>query len=133
MQNLLYALIQSVHNLGAVTIVGVSAYGLFFSLGYYKRILATVLSLTWGVQGLTGGTFGLTTFYYYHQLPDIHGVAIIALVIKIICVMLGFSVAAIYAIWCSKFSPALDRMVWALLFFLGLLALSSAAFLRWFS
>ena len=133
MQNLLYALIQSVHNLGAVTIVAVSAYGLFFSLGRYKRLLAAVLSLAWGVQGVTGATFGLTTFYYYHQLPDIHGVAIVALVIKVICVALGFSVAAIYTFWYSEISPALDRMLWALLFFLGLLALSSAAFLRWFS
>ena len=133
MQNLLYALIQSVHNLGAVTIVAVSAYGLFFSLGRYKRLLAAVLSLAWGVQGVTGATFGLTTFYYYHQLPDIHGVAIVALVIKVICVALGFSVAVIYTFWYSEISPALDRMLWALLFFLGLLALSSAAFLRWFS
>ncbi len=133
MQNLLYALIQSVHNLGAVTIVAVSAYGLFFSLGRYKRLLAAVLSLAWGVQGVTGATFGLTTFYYYHQLPDIHGVAIVALVIKVICVALGFSVAAIYPFWYSEISPALDRMLWVLLFFLGLLALSSAAFLRWFS
>ncbi|MBU3538667.1 hypothetical protein [Polynucleobacter sp. UK-Gri1-W3] len=133
MQNLLYALIQSVHNLLAVLIVGVGAYGLFFALNPTKRALATVQSFAWALQGVTGGAFGFTTYHYFHQLPDIHGVAITALMIKIACVVPGFSFAATYVLFGPQFSKVIDRIFWWPMFLFGVLALSSAAFLRWFS
>mgnify|MGYP007031262066 CR=1 FL=1 len=133
MQNLLYALIQSVHNIGAVVIVAVGAYGLFFSHERYKGMLAGAQAIAWAVQGVSGGVFGLTSFYFYHQLPDIHGVAIVALLIKIGCVVSGFSISTMYVIWGNQFSPSLQKMAWTLMFATGSIALSSAAFLRWFS
>ena len=133
MQNLLYALIQSIHNFGAVFIIGVGAYGLFFASNSAKRILAATQSFAWAIQGITGGAFGLTTFHYYHQLPDIHGVAIVALLIKISCVVLGFVASATYVLFCPRFSQAVENLFWWLMFLLGVLALTSAAFLRWFS
>lgn len=133
MQNLLYALIQIAHNFGAVIIVGVSAYGAFFGFGRFKRLLAVAQVCAWGVQGVTGGAFGFTTFYYHHQLPDIHGIALMALVIKVTCVIFGFALGTAYVFRCYKISPALDIAFWRLTFSLGLIALSSAAFLRWFS
>ena len=133
MQNLLYALIQIAHNFGAVAIVGVSAYGAFYASGRFKRLLAATQVCAWLIQGLSGGLFGLTTFYYYHHLPDIYGVAVAALVIKVTCVIFGFSLGILYLFKCYKISPFLDVIFWRLTFSLGLIALSSAAFLRWFS
>jgi hypothetical protein len=133
MQNLLYALIQSIHNIGAVVIVGVGAYGLFLAPDRYKTTLAVIQSITWSLQGLSGGIFGLTTLYFYHQLPDIHGVAIWALMVKIVCVILGCCIATSYALWNEYFSSKVKKLCWILMFSLGNIALSSAAFLRWFS
>lgn len=133
MQNLLYALIQVIHNFGAVLIVGVGAYGLFFALNPHKRVLAAIQSFAWAMQGVSGGAFGLTTYHYYHQLPDIHGVAIAALLIKIGSVILGFFISALYVLYYSRFSKAIEKMFWWPMFLFGVLALISAAFLRWFS
>lgn len=133
MQNLLYALIQAIHNVGAVVIVAVGAYGLYFSQIQSRRALALILGISWSIQGLTGGAFGLTTYYYYQQLPDIHGVAIAALGLKVLCVILGFLVSMAYVLWYYKITEKLDRGIWKVMFILGLLALTSAAFLRWFS
>lgn len=133
MQNILYALIQSIHNIGAVLIVGVGAYGLFFAHSLQKRMLAAIQAIAWSVQGLTGGAFGLTTFYFYHQFPDIHGIAIAALFIKISCVVLGFLVSSAYTFWSDQLSQSLRRICWISMFLLGVVALTSASFLRWFS
>ncbi|WP_353433025.1 hypothetical protein [Polynucleobacter sp. MWH-UH23A] len=133
MQSLLYALIQAIHNIGAVVIVGVGAYGLFFAIGEYRRLLAGVQAFAWVIQGITGGAFGLTTFHYYHQLPDIHGTAIAVLLIKIACVILGFIFSATYVIYCTRFSKTIEKIYWWPMFMFGVLALISAAFLRWFS
>lgn len=133
MQNLLYALIQSAHNIGAVFIVGVGTYGLFFAHDRYKRLLAATQAVAWALQGVTGGVFGLTSYYFYHQLPDIHGVAIGALIIKISCVVLGFCISSAYFFLGDQFSPSLKKIFWVCMFSLGNIALSSAAFLRWFS
>ena len=133
MQSFLYALIQSIHNIGAVVIVGVGAYGLFFAHQNTRRVLAVVQALGWSIQGLTGAAFGATTFYFYHQLPDIHGVAILALLIKISCVVSGFVTSALYVLLCSRLSPAISKFAWSMMFGLGVIAISSAAFLRWYS
>lgn len=133
MQNLIYAFIQVLHNFGAAAIIGFSVYGFMATKAGPKPGLGYLLAMAWLIQGVSGGFFGLTTYYYHHQLPDIHGVAMAALLIKIACVVLGFSIAASYAIWFKRYSLVFVRGIWIGLTLVGLTALSAAAFLRWFS
>jgi hypothetical protein len=129
-QNLIYALIQVVHNFGAVTIVGMGAYETWLVPGSPERRLASLLAVIWALQASSGVLFGIVTYYYDHRLPDIHGVAVDALVIKVICAILGFVLAVSYAKWGSGWSA---KKYWGASFALGAVALSAAAFLRWFS
>lgn len=133
MQNLLYALIQLAHNFGAVSIVGLGLYGVFVQVGQPKRHVALLQACAWALQGLSGALFGLVTYLNYHHFPDIHGIAVIALLIKIVCVVLGFFLATTYAWFYFSWSVQMRRAVWGASLALGALALSAAAFLRWFS
>jgi hypothetical protein len=132
-QNLIYALIQVVHNFGAAAIVGMGAYETWLVRGRPEHGLASVLALVWALQASSGAFFGIVTYYYDGQLPDIHGVAVDALLLKIICVAAGFVLAVSYAKWGSGWSDHGCRFVWGASFALGAVALGSAAFLRWFS
>ena len=132
-QNLIYALIQVFHNYGAASIVGLAIYGLVATRGGPRPGLGLVLAMAWAIQGISGASFGLATYYFHHQLPDIYGVAIAALLIKIACVVLGFLIAASYVIWSKRLSLAAGHFIWIGLTALGVIALNAAAFLRWFS
>lgn len=133
MQNLIYALIQVIHNFGAAAIVGIGAYETWLVRGGPKRRLASLMAIIWALQASSGALFGVVTYHYDHHLPDIHGVAVDALLIKVICAILGFVLAISYAKWGSGWSPQKCRFIWGASFALGAAALSSAAFLRWFS
>lgn len=132
MQNLIYALIQVVHNFGATAIIGLSAYGIGHVRGS-PRWIALFTAVAWALQALSGALFGMVTYHYYGHLPDIHGVAVAALLIKMICALLGFALAASYAKWGSGWSASKCCFTWVSSLALGSVALSSAAFLRWFS
>lgn len=133
MQNLLYALIQVIHNFGAAAIVGMGVYETWLVRGSLERRLASLLAVVWALQASSGALFGIVTYYYDGQLPDIHGVAVDALVIKIICAVAGFVLAVFYGKWGSSWSAQKCRFFWGASFALGAVALSAAAFLRWFS
>ncbi len=133
MQNLIYALIQVLHNFGAVAIVGIGAYGIWFVRGSLKPGAALFLAVLWALQASSGALFGLATYHYSLHLPDIHGVAVDALFVKVICAIFGFALAVYYAKRSSRWSIKKCRFVWGTSFALGAIALSSAAFLRWFS
>ena len=132
MQNLLYALIQVIHNFGAAAIVGIGVYETWLVRGPGRR-LAWLLAIVWALQASSGALFGAVTYYYDSQLPDIHGVAVDALAIKIICAAAGFVLAVFYAKWGSGWSGRKCRFFWGASFALGSAALGAAAFLRWFS
>jgi len=134
-QNLIYAFIQVVHNFGAATVVGAAASALWLvrDNAAVQHRLALLAALAWALQAASGASFGITTFYYDGHLPDIHGIAIVALLVKIVCAIIGFTVALIYARSDSKWPASKLRFIWRALFALGVVALSSAAFLRWFS
>lgn len=135
MQNLVYAFIQVVHNFGAVTVVGTAATALWVVRGNaaVQHRLAWLLAIVWAVQAASGTGFGAATFYFEGHLPDIHGIAVIALLIKIACAMLGFVLAAAYLKWNSGWAAKQQLLAWRASFILGAVALSAAAFLRWFS
>jgi hypothetical protein len=134
-QNLAYALIQVLHNLGAATILGATASAVWLVRGnqpvHYR--LAQLVAAAWAIQAATGLMFGATTYLHDRQLPDIHGVAVAALVIKVTCAVTGFILAIIYIRSNSEWPEAKRSSFWVASFTVGFVALGSAAFLRWFS
>lgn len=130
-QNLAYAITQVVHNFGAVTVLGGAVVALVWREAGAQRTLSRMVLAGWLVQALSGATFGAISYYYYAKFPDIHGIAVAALIVKVVCAALGFTLAA----WLSMARPpaATRRYAWLVLCCLGALALSSAAVLRWFS
>ena len=127
LQNLAYALDQSAHNLGAVMVTG-GAFLALVSSGKKRKIAWTVLS-GWAIQGATGALFGILSYSFYGHLPDIAGIAVDALVIKMVCAASGFFVAIFFIRKERAESPTFWRIEAAL----ALIAIVSAAFLRWFS
>lgn len=131
-QNLAYALIQVVHNFGAAAVVGFAVSGLWLRARPAARRLALLMAVAWAVQAATGAAFGATSYYFYGHFPDIHGIAVDALFIKVGCAVAGFFLAAItYIRWESLNRYAMS--IWVILCLLAATALGSAAFLRWFS
>lgn len=133
LQNLIYALTQVAHNFGAVTVVAVPLYAVSAGRpGRERRVLWLVLS-GWTVQLASGALFGLVSFHFYGQLPDIHGIAVAALAVKVLC-----ATAAVVLIVVSLRPRAVrgdhrSTPIWLALAALGMTALTAAAFLRWFS
>lgn len=134
-QNLSYAAIQIAHNFGAASVVGGSLFALWPArLGSeIQRKLAWLVLAGWAVQGASGGAFGAASYFWYGQFPDIHGLAIAALLIKIVCAIAGFLLAAAYLLYAGNWGENGQRRAWAGLLAVGTTALTAAAFLRWFS
>ncbi len=132
-QNLAYAIVQVVHNFGAVAAVGGSFAAMKFRDVDTRRRLAGVALAGWGTQAASGAAFGATSYYFYHQLPDIAGVAVAALAVKIVCVAIGFLLLATYLFRSNRWAPAKMDAAWTASAALAITALSAAAFLRWFS
>lgn len=135
MQNFIYALIQVLHNFGAVTVVGTAASALWLvrSNAAVQHLLAVLAVVAWVIQAVTGVLFGVSTFYFENHLPDIHGIAVSALLIKIACASSGFVVSFVYVKRDSVWTATKRLFAWRASMILGMIALSSAAFLRWFS
>ncbi|KAF0191684.1 MAG: hypothetical protein FD165_1407 [Gammaproteobacteria bacterium] len=134
MEDLVYALVQVAHNFGAAMVVGGSAAAVWFvSDDAILRRLALLVAVGWALQAASGAAFGATSFYYYGEFPDIHGTAIAALVIKVLCAMTGFVLAVVYMKWAADWEEYQRYVARHTLFGLGALAFTAAAFLRWFS
>lgn len=130
-QNFAYAATQIVHNFGAVAVVGGAAGALAWRDTTVQRRLAWIVLIGWTIQAASGASFGAISFYHYGKFPDIHGIAVAALVVKMACAALGFALAA-WQLFAHP-SAASGRRGWLALCGLGALALSSAAVLRWYS
>jgi len=130
-QNLAYAITQIVHNFGAMTVVGGAVFALAWHATEVQRRLSRLVLAGWLVQAVSGATFGAISYYYYAKFPDLFGIAVVALVVKIVCAALGISLTAWQLL--ADSSESLRRYSWIALCCLGVLALSSAAVLRWFS
>ncbi len=129
-----YALIQVFHNFGAVLILALSSRGLVMARRQQStRWIAGLTGLVWALQGITGALFGWVTWKTEHQWPDIHGVAVAALIIKMLCVVAGILSMGAGALWGMRWSCERQLGFWATGLGLGALALTCAAFLRWFS
>lgn len=135
LQNLSYAAIQVVHNFGAVAVVGSTVCGLWAGSGPagMHKPLAWIALLGWAAQAASGGGLGAVSWLYYGRFPDIHAIALAALLIKIACVATGFILAAAFIYKGPGWSERAHQATWRVLATLAATALSAAAFLRWFS
>ncbi len=132
-QNLTYAIVQVAHNFGAVAVLGGSLAATKFRAVETRKWLAWITLAGWGTQAVSGAAFGAVSYYYYHQFPDISGIAVVALAIKMTCVAIGFLLLATYLFWGANWTIGKMNAVWITSSALAVTALSSAAFLRWFS
>lgn len=134
-QDLAYALVQVIHNLGAVAVVGgaVCALAPPCRQPEFRRRLAWLVLVGWAIQAMSGAGFGAISIYYYGRPPDIHAIAMAALFIKMACAATGFTLAALSLMSATRGRPFFREAVWPVLAGLGVTAISAAAFLRWFS
>lgn len=124
-----YALVQAAHNLGAVAVVGSPAAAWLWvrEQRVVPNVLAWLTISGWLVQALSGFSFGLTTYLSRGELPEVTGIALLALYIKIGCAAAGFTLAVFHLLASQPW-----RGLWPALFLFGIAALTGAAFLRWF-
>ncbi|BCK86963.1 hypothetical protein MIZ01_0733 [Sideroxyarcus emersonii] len=132
-QNLSYSAIQVVHNFGAVATVAGSLIARRVRDNVARRKLAQLVLVGWLTQAVSGATFGMVSYYYYHQFPDISGIAIVALLIKMACATLGIALLIIYLWQSTRWSERGKEKAWASSSALAITAISAAAFLRWFA
>jgi hypothetical protein len=133
MENLSYAVVQVVHNFGAVAVMGGAAFALCPGTAALHRKLTWLVGFGWVTQAMSGISFAAVSYHYYGKLPDIHGVAMAALLIKMLCAVFGVSIVIIYLRYSTNVTMERRHLAWQLLAALGLTALTAAAFLRWFS
>jgi hypothetical protein len=75
----------------------------------------------------------MLSYSFYGHLPDIAGIAVDALIIKMLCAASGFFLCLVYIRTCDNWSSGTRNAAWLALSLFALTALTSAAFLRWFS
>ncbi len=132
-QNLAYTAVQVVHNFGAVAALGGSLAATAIQESHGQRKLAWVAFAGWCGQGASGAAFGAVSYHFYHRFPDISGIAMDALLVKIGCAIAALAMLAAYlglgARWTSRGRTGVCIASSAL----SIAALSAAAVLRWFS
>lgn len=135
LQNLSYAGVQVAHNFGAVAVVGGPALMLLAGAAQFalQRRIAWLVAGGWLLQMLSGIGFGVVSYIGYGSLPDIHGIAIAALFIKVLCALAGLVAVLLLLAHAPAWGEQRCLRVWKLLLGLGVTALTAAAFLRWFS
>lgn len=133
-ENLAYALIQVVHNFGAAAVLGGAVFALWSTSRLeYGRTFAWLILLAWGAQIASGGLFGVTSLYYYGETPDLSRIALAALAVKVATAITGFALAALVLMRGKTWTRTGVRHAFQGLAALAAIALTAAAFLRWFS
>ncbi|MGR6036573.1 MAG: hypothetical protein ACU4EQ_13095 [Candidatus Nitrosoglobus sp.] len=134
-ENLNYAIVQLVHNFGAVAVVGIAIFALYPAAqpAPVQRRFAWLVGIGWAAQTLSGTGFGIVSYYFYEQLPELSRIAFIALLIKIMCAAGSLGTAGVYLRQAADWNAGQRHAAWKLLIALGVTALTAAAFLRWFS
>jgi hypothetical protein len=87
----------------------------------------------WVAQGASGAGFGAISYTASGQLPDIHGIAVAALSLKIACAVFGFGLCWLYLAREPAWPERQRQRAWSALVAFAAVALGAAAFLRWFS
>lgn len=131
-QNLWYALTQIAHNFGAVVVVAMPLHAICRGIQRPAKPALLVTLAGWLIQLSSGTLFGLISLFYYGQLPDIHGTAVAALIIKLVCAGLSISLC-LFMLRHARLNLPSTHLQWLSLSVLGAVALTAAAVLRWFS
>ena len=133
-ENLAYALTQVMHNFGAAAVLGGAVFALWPVLRLeYGRSFAWLIIVGWGAQIASGAVFGLTSFYYYGEMPDLGRIALAALAVKVAAAIMGFLLVALYLARGREWDRVRGKHTFQALAALAATALTAAAFLRWFS
>ena len=135
-QSIGYAAVQVAHNFGAVAVVGGPLFVLWPAPFDRRRArpIAWLVFSGWAVQIVSGVAFGVASYAWYGHFPDIHGIAVAALIVKIACAVAGLGLTVLHlAIRPNGDATGDARRTWASLLALGATALVAAALLRWLS
>lgn len=135
MENLSYAIVQVMHNFGAIAVAGGPLFAWYPvpQPNTIRRKIAWIVALGWSIQVISGMGFATVSYFFYGKLPDLHGIAIAALFLKIFCGISGLMLVVGYLRRSTTLSLENRDLTWKILAGFGWLALASAAFLRWFS
>lgn len=137
MTELVYTLVQAAHNLGAVAVVASPAVALGSRgrgerLEINERRLAWILLAAWGLQAASGAGFAAASYGLKGELPEIAGVALASLAIKMAATACGI-VLGVALLRARRLAGGRPRAVaWGLALGLALSALTAAAPLRWY-
>src|SRR5208283_6112753 len=96
LENILYASVQIAHNFGAAAVTGLPIAALWFAPAQpVARNIAWLTLFAWLTQAASGAGFGIVSFSMEGELPQIHGLAMVALGVKILCAVLAISLLGI--------------------------------------
>lgn len=134
MTDLVYALIQLGHNLGAIAVAGIPVAALAEERSGppASRRLLFWLVAAWALQAASGGGFALASLGLKGALPEVQGVALAALVVKIGATVLGLGAAVFAAAHADGWPAEKRRRFFRLELVAALVPLAAAAFLRWY-
>lgn len=135
MENLVYALVQLVHNFGAVAVTAAPLAALWPARASpdSRAVLLRLVVVAWVVQIASGVSFGATSLHYYGVLPDLSDIARTALVVKVLCAIAGLALSVLLLGRGSRWAERAHERSWHALAGLGATALAGAAVLRWFA
>jgi hypothetical protein len=132
--DLVYALVQVLHNLGAVAVAGGPAAALALQpLSFAAERRLAVLALAgWALQAATGAGFALASYGLKGALPEVTGIALVALAVKLAATAGGLVLGALLVRSRPRGSARGRRAAWAASLAAAASALAAAAFLRWY-
>ncbi|MDT3680573.1 MAG: hypothetical protein ROZ64_17260 [Burkholderiaceae bacterium] len=135
MENLVYALVQLVHNFGAVAVTAAPlvASRRAGTSDAVRPALGRFVAAAWAIQIASGVSFGLTSLHFYGVLPDLSAIARTALVVKVLCAAAGLALSVFLLARGAHWSARTHDRSWHALAGFGATALAGAAVLRWFS
>jgi hypothetical protein len=130
MVEFVYALIQAIHNLGAAALVAGPAAALAWHgrNAAMERRIAWMLLAAWGLQAAGGAAFAAASYGFKGELPEVTGIALAALSIKLAATVAGFGLAAVQ-LWSDRWAGLGN---WIACLVLAVTAVTAAAFLRWY-
>jgi len=131
---LIYALLQVIHNFGAAAVVASPIFAYWFAREHaiMQRRLGWLVVVGAVAQVSSGLGFGLTSYMLKGHLPEIEGVAYFALIIKIICVIASPAIIFRYVLGSGNDQERWPRKAWLAALVFGSTAFAAAAFLRWY-
>lgn len=135
MENLVYALVQLVHNFGAVAVTAapLAAFWPARASPGARAVLLRIVVFAWVAQIGSGVSFGATSLHYYGVLPDLSEVARAALAVKVLCAVAGLALSVLLLGRGAHWAEHTHERAWRALGAFGATALAGAAVLRWFS